>query len=396
MIPLEKRFSVSARSVNSTFLLLVAGQIRLALLCYLSIALALLGGLTRTAHGAVGFTVTPAAVSNTYSGEIVLQITGLTNTESVVIQKFLDLNANGVIDGGDWLLQQFKLTDGQAGMVIGGVTNLNVPGDLNATSGAVTASLKFRNGDFAQTIAGRYLFELSSAASHFTPLTNQFAVTNFPFAQEITGKVVSDETGAVVPNAVLVLSPAPTAGEIGPETPLAGVVANNAGSYAIRMPPGTYVPIAFSGNYVFNYLASPVLTLASGQTINTNLTLTHATASISGKVADASNASTGLPGGWVYAFSTNRLIGFTYVDSSGNFNMRVTAGDWALGRNPSQLSIHGYVGSDNDDRRYSVGAGATGVTLAYPKATALFYGSVKDDLGNPVPGVAVEDRKSVV
>jgi hypothetical protein len=123
----------------------------------LFIALALLAGPTQAAHAAVTFFVTPAAVSNTYNGTITLQIGGLTNTETVVIQKFLDLNTNSLVDGGDWLMQQFTLTDGQAGMVIGGVTNFNVPGDLNATTGAITATLNFQNGDFMQNLVGKYL-----------------------------------------------------------------------------------------------------------------------------------------------------------------------------------------------------------------------------------------------
>ena len=77
-----------------------------------------------TAQAAVTFSVTPATVSNTYNGVITLQVNGLTNTETVAVQKFIDLNTNGVIDDTDWLVQQFKLTDGQAGMVIGGVTSL--------------------------------------------------------------------------------------------------------------------------------------------------------------------------------------------------------------------------------------------------------------------------------
>src|SRR5674476_928893 len=72
-----------------------------------------------SALAAVTFTITPSAVSNTYSGLITLSIGGLTNTETVVVQKFLDLNTNGVIDDGDLMVQQFNLTDGQAGMVIG-------------------------------------------------------------------------------------------------------------------------------------------------------------------------------------------------------------------------------------------------------------------------------------
>ena len=45
------------------------------------------------------------------------------------------------------------------------------------------------------------------------------------------------------------------------------------------------------------------------------------------------------------------------------------------------------MGLQNDDT--NVNAGATSVTLACPKATALFYGSVKDNLGNPMPGIDI-------
>src|SRR2546423_1204318 len=93
---------------------------------------------------AVTFTNAPKAVSNTYSGFITLSIGGLTNTEKVVVQKFLDANTNGVIDGKDLLVQQFTLQDG-VNFVIGGLTNANVPGDSNPAAGAITASLNFRN-----------------------------------------------------------------------------------------------------------------------------------------------------------------------------------------------------------------------------------------------------------
>ena len=113
--------------------------IRSPLIPAVVIALGLLAGFVPPATAAVFFSVTPSSVSNTYNGDITLQMTGLMNQETVVVRKFLDLNANGAIDGADMLVQEFKFTDNQAGMVIGGVTNLNVPGDLNALSGVITA-----------------------------------------------------------------------------------------------------------------------------------------------------------------------------------------------------------------------------------------------------------------
>jgi hypothetical protein len=176
-------------------------------------------------------------VSNTYNGYITLQVSGLASGDTVVVQKFLDLNTNGVVDSGDYLVQQFNLTDGQPGMVVGGVTNLNVPGDANPTSGQITASIKFQNGDFPQTIVGNYLFVLSSPLGHFPPITNSFAVTNFPFAQKITGNVFSN--GGAILNAVVLLLPAPRGGNHGPGNPQAGTVVNYSGAYSLQVPPGS-------------------------------------------------------------------------------------------------------------------------------------------------------------
>ena len=296
----------------------------------LCVAFAWLAAFGPGAFAAVTFTITPPAVSNTYSKTISFAIAGLTNRETVVIQKFLDLNTNGIIDGGDWLVQQFTLQDG-TNFVIGGVTNFNVPGDLNATMGAITATLNFQNGDFMQNIVGKYLYKLSSPGGHFTPITNSFSVTNFPFPQKFTGNVVSNGTSATVSNAVVLLFPPPVPGDSGPSgSPLAGVVANHVGSYTVQAPPGTYELLSFRSNFVANMDTAPVVTLAASQTITTNLTLTNATSSISGSVVDLNNSSIGLPGVLIPAMSSNSLIAIALTDTNGNFKVPVTAGAWRI------------------------------------------------------------------
>lgn len=335
---------------------------------------------------AVTFTNLPVAVSNTYNGKISLLIGGLTNGETVVIQKFLDRNTNGVIDAGDLLVQQFNLTDG-SNSVIGGVTNFNVPGDLNTATGAITATLDFQNGDFAQNITGHYLYKLSSLVGHFTPLTNSFAVTNFPYAQKITGNVVN--SGTNVPNAVVFLSPPASGNNNGPGTPVAGAVANNSGAYTILAPPGTYVPFALSTNFIVNYSTSPTLALGSSQTITTNLTVTNATAVVSGQIVDANNSGLGLPGVFMSANSKANgqiLIAVCFSDTNGYFTLPVTSGQWGLGGDDSGLIVHGYVGNQN---KTNVNFGTTGITLAYSKATALFYGRVTDGSGNPLANIDI-------
>ncbi len=336
--------------------------------------------LCQTVSAAVTLTNTPSTVSNTYSGIITLQVGGLTNGETVVVQKFLDANANNVADAGDLLVEQFDLTDGTS-FVIGGVTNLNVPGDNDPVGGQITATLNFQNGDFVQDIVGKYIFVLSSPVGHFAVVTNFFSVTNSPYAQTIAGSVVS--SGTNVPNAVVILFPPPRSGDHGPGNPRAAALADNSGNYSIQVPPGTYVPLAFRGNYVADFLASPVVTVTNGQTVNANLTLTNATASISGQVVDLNNPGIGLPG-LLLPSSANSLITVGFTDTNGNFTLGVRPGTWSLEGESSGLIVHGYVGYQNGT---NVAAGATGVIAAFPKATAMFYGSVKDNLGNPLVGI---------
>ena len=193
----------------------------------LILALACLAG---SACAAVTFTITPSAVSNTYSGQITLQVAGLASGGTVVVQKFLDLNTNGVINGSDWLVQQFTLQDG-TNFVIGGVTNFNVPGDSNTLAGAITATMNFPGSDFAQNIRVKYLYELSSPVGHFAPITNQFFVGNSGlYGATFTGNVVSNRTGTTVSNALVLLFPPPRPGHNGPiGSPVAGGVAGDSG-----------------------------------------------------------------------------------------------------------------------------------------------------------------------
>src|SRR5437867_12892370 len=91
--------------------------------------------LCHSGSSAVTFTVTPATIGNTYNGFVTLQMTGLFTNETVQVQKYLDVNANGVVDPADALVQQFQVTDGQGPTVIGVATNINIPYDSNPANG---------------------------------------------------------------------------------------------------------------------------------------------------------------------------------------------------------------------------------------------------------------------
>ena len=338
--------------------------------------------------GAVGFTITPSAVSNTYNGSIALQISGLPAGDTVVVQKFLDLNANGVVDAADWMVQQFQLTDGQASVFHDGttsVTNFNVPGDDDMIAGQITAML-YPGSDISQIVVGKYFFVLTSPAGHFLPMTNSCTVTNFPFAQGFSGNVVNNGTN--VPHAAVILF-APGGGGLNSQ---GGVVADGSGAYRIQMPPGTYALGAVKSNFVGNLANGTninLLTLGPGATIATNVPMTNATQSISGKVVDAGNPSLGLPGMLVPVEPSGGggALAITFTDSKGNFSVGVTPNQWKVSIGGQSLNTYGYLKPQNSTPVDTTTGSASGVTIAFPKATAIFYGTVKDAQNHPLSGV---------
>jgi hypothetical protein len=329
---------------------------------------------------AASVSITPSTVSNTYTGRIAFIVSGLNAGDSVVVQKFLDANTNGVIDSGDPLVQQFQMTDGQAGMVIGSVTNFNVPGDTDGSSNSqITAKWNFQAGDFMQNIAGKFIYKVSGNFS--PPVTNSFIVTNFPWAQKFTGTVVSNGTSTTLPNAVVLAFP-----PNGNGPPEAGTVADSSGNYVLPVPAGTYSLVAFKGGYVGDFGSAPTFALGSSATISTNLTLTVATATISGSIVDAANPNIGLPGILMPVQANNGLMSVTFTDTNGNFTAGVQSGQWKVKPDDTSLIVHGYLGLQNNIKTND---GASGVIIAVPKANALIYGSVKDNLGNPFAALDV-------
>lgn len=347
------------------------------------LALALLvTGWVAQSH-AIGLSINPSAVSNSYTGTITFQVTGLTNGETVVVQKFIDANGNSAADTGDILWQGFKLTDGQARIFQDGatsVTNLAIPGDLDSTAGQITALLNLPVSGFEQTISAKYLFVVTSPSGNFSPLTNSFTVTNFPFAQSLSGSVIANGTN--VPNAAVLIFK-PSGNNL---TPQGGVVADNSGNYQISAPPGDYILIPFKSNFVANGGAAGV-TLSNGVNLNTNLFLLSADRTISGSFIDASNSATGLPGVLVPIESQNGLITVAFTDTNGNFSAGVTSDQWKVEFSDQGAAFHGFLHAQDKLRVDTSTGSVSGLTIAMPKANAIFYGSVKDAANQPMAGI---------
>ncbi len=334
----------------------------------------LLGGL-HTAFAQQTLTVSPAITSNTYPGVITLNITGLTNHETVTIQEWLDLNANGVIDAGEPMIDAGKITDNDPSKaIIGGVTNINIPIDSNSATGAITTTLNFAPPMVLENVIGQRVFQLVSPSGRFSPVTATLLVTNAVTAQTLSGTVYSNGV-TPLPNAVVVVLPPGGKGYTAAE------VADGNGHYNINVNPGSYVVMAAIPNYFIDQSLAPQVTLTNGQSATNNLFLTNGTVTVSGNFYDAGN-SNGL-GGVMVQIQSGSLFGIAFTDTNGNYSTAVAPNFWKIGPNTERTPRHPYVVPQQSLQVDATAGNVTDANVGLSKGNALFYGHIGDNLGNP-------------
>jgi hypothetical protein len=338
----------------------------------------LLGGF-HTAFAQPTLTVSPAVTSNTYPGLITLNITGLTNFETVTVQEWLDPNANGVIDAGEPMIDAGKITDNDpSNAIIGGVTNINVPIDSNPATGAITATLQFAPPMVLENVIGQRIFKLISPSGRFAPVTATLLVTNAVTAQTLSGTVYSNGI-TPLPNAVVFVLPPGGKGYTAAE------VADSSGHYSINVNPGSYVVMAGVPNYFIDQSLAPQVTLTNGQSATNNLFLTNGTTTISGTFYDTAN-SNGI-GGLMVQIQSGSLFGVTFTDTNGNYSTTVTPNFWKISPSKERMPRHGYVIPQQSLQVDATGGNVTNAYVGLPRGNALFYGHLADNLGNPFANI---------
>ncbi len=345
---------------------------------------------SRAASAVVTFTNFPPAVSNTYNGIITLQINGLTNgVTNVIVQKYLDVDTNRILDKNAILIQQFQLTAGQASTFTNGATVVTVtnfmPGDMSTTPGQITAPLNFQNGDFVQTLVGQYFYKISSPSGQFTSSTNLFTVTNFFYSSAITGAVqyagVTNDIG--VSNAIVLLC----VNQSGSLNVQAGAVADVNGNFTIRAPAGNYFLAAAKTNFVIEPSGEPSGTLVTNITNGVSITLIPSTTSITGRVVDATSAAS-IPGVAGMLFSTNNFLSLYFTDTNGYFKAPAVTNSWVAEINPFAATFNSYL-TPQTNFLFGVSNKVVHITNQLTHATAIFYGVITNNSGAPMPGVYI-------
>jgi hypothetical protein len=332
---------------------------------------------TANAMAPVTLTVTPSVISNTYPGVITLNITGLTNTETVTIQRWLDLNGNGSIDAGEPMIDAFKISDGGA-MIIGGITNINVPFDSNPASGAITTTLNCPAALILDTMAGQYVFQMVSPTGRFSPVTATFAVTNAALGQSVSGIVYSN--GVPFPNAVVVAKNQLADGG-------AAAVADSSGHYFLTLPPGSYNLIGVIPNCYDDLSSAPSVILTNGMAATNDLFLTNGTVTISGNVYNAGD-SNGI-GGLMLTLQSGDFFAIAFTDTNGNYSAAVTPAFWTIQPDDSRLARRAYVLPKATFQVDTTGGDVANANIALPKGNALFYGRITDNSNAPFANVEI-------
>jgi hypothetical protein len=332
---------------------------------------------------AASLAITPSSVAADYRDTITLDINGLLSAQTVLVEAFLDIDGNGRIDSGDTLVQSFKVTDGQA-LAIGGVRNLNVPGDEDGlANGTIRAVLNFPALAEANKAVARFVYRVSPVTNGFELATAAFTITQPGYAQQVVGKVTSG--GSAVPYAFsFLIDPALNGG------PMVAALADGNGNFTLKAAPGSYAVLAFKAGFVSDFSDPPVITVNAGATVTQNLSLTAADRTISGRLSDR-DSDAGIAGVQLTAESDNGLFTLVFSDGSGNFVIPVSSGSAQWGLYPSEKDSArlGYL-SLMDDYGVDISRGdVSGVSIQLPKATALIYGTLRDDHGNPLAGVTV-------
>lgn len=322
-------------------------------------------------------TVSPTTIDNSYVGTCDLTITGLNSAgQTVMVQEYLDNDNSGTVTSGDLLIRQFNVTDG-AVSAIGGQRNRNVPGDEDgaANSQALTRVV-FKGASDTGLIDGVHIFQVSPVGGGFTPFSSNLTVTQ----KDYGGSGISGT--ATQPHSFVAFLAGGFNGNF------AGVTrCDAAGNYSLKLPPGSYLPLAAKPGYVFNAGALSQVAVSAGAFANQNLTLVTSSRTISGKVRDASNTANGIPGLFMHSVTDTGIVALTYTDSSGNYQIDAPAAGCDLGFEEWPVAQRGFFPVDNTEGSTTT---VTGFNIDLSPVSSLIYGSLKTPTNAAVSFTEIE------
>ena len=343
---------------------------------------------------AVGLAVTPPNVSADYSGTITLNITGVASGQTVVVEEFFDPEGDGLVGPQDKLLLSFTVTDG-LGSFIGGHRNINVPGDEDLTQdGNIQTVLNFKALPEANRFSANFIYQVSPATGGAALATAAFPVTQPSLPQGVTGHVTTG--GSPLDRAFVFLVPPSGKGIV------VATIADSNGQFTLNSAPGTYQLLALKKDQLFDFSTGPIVTINTGVTATQDLSMVPANGpTISGQLTDAVSHA-GIAAVQVFASTKSGpdntgLATIVHTDGNGNFSIPVSTASthWRLEFSNKDAALLGYVAPNQPQEKVDTSGGnVSNLSVQWTKANALIYGSLKDNLQNPLPGIEIDTGDS--
>lgn len=343
-------------------------------------------------------------ISTDFNNYLDVEIWGLSLGQTVLLERFLVDNDQGIINQNAVLMDSRLITDGELRRV-GGKVNFNevmdyyeIAGEaFTDRDGVIYSYFPLRDG--FEVMPGEYVYRVSSPQDSFTAQTERLTIVEATEAQYYSGRVKT-AAGDPVPGAVVgLLQP------VGGYSHLKRVtVADANGDYTLYAPfSDEFDLVAVAPGFVGPFAVGTDRFIGEGDVISQDLQLTAGTRTLSGTVVDAvtSEPIAGLPMTFMTTDASgvpdDRLFTQTWTDDQGQFSVAATAETWGVTFKPGDVSSRSYMtNAEQLLKIVDLSAGdASNVEVALTRGTSLIAGTLASAAftnasGDPLPIEGVE------
>ncbi|MCH8511723.1 MAG: hypothetical protein LAT83_08710 [Kiritimatiellae bacterium] len=340
-------------------------------------------------EGPITVIVSPETIDADRFDWVDVEISGLSNGQTVLIERFLVDNDEGIVNENAVLVESHLVQEGYRPMFGDFFFNTNMVLDWD---GEVDDTIETQLGMFGgmSNMAGEYVIRVSSPNDAFDPVDGYLTIDEIWTDEYFWGYVV-DEEGDGIPNAIVGLLQ-----QLGAYSDiLFAKQADEDGYYYIASPhyPLEVDLVAVAPGYVGPFQRGNNRLIEFDDELEHDIVLTKGTVEIAGRAER--NATEEPIAGLPVTFLTvdengivdGRLMTHTWTDANGDFFVMVTPDRWivfvksyeASSRNLLELPNEPDLIVDTTDE-----VNQTGVVISFIEADSVIGGYLRDDDGNPL------------
>ncbi|MCC5846129.1 MAG: hypothetical protein JJU05_17915 [Verrucomicrobia bacterium] len=332
--------------------------------------------------------VSPEVIAADRFDWVNVEIGGLSPGQTVLIERFLVDNDQGIVNGNAVLVESHLVQEGYRPMVGDFFFNTNQVLDWDGTlNGTIETQLGMFGG--MSNMAGEYVIRVSSPTDAFEPEEASLTIDEIWTSEYFYGDVV-DEEGDPIPHAIVgLLQQLGSYSDI-----LFAKQADEHGYYYIASP---YFPlevdlVAVAPGFVGPFQRGNNRLIDFDDELEHDIVLTPGTVEIAGRAERSADEEpiAGLPVTFLTVdekgIVDGRLMTHTWTDANGEFSVMVTPDRWLVLVKSYEASSRNLLELPNaPDLIVDTTDGAqTGITISFVEADSVIGGTLRDEDGNPL------------